>query len=74
MAAATKRTFSDYDKEGLLKELGVWRGKCILVCTKAPIGSNVYKLAEKLIGDIDTAVETLTGDRKHFYTKPHSTK
>ena len=73
MAAATKRTFSEHDKEILLRELGAWRGRCIQVCTKAPVGGNIYKLAEKLFTDIDSAVEALTGDRRYLYAKPHST-
>jgi len=44
-----------------------------MVCTKAPIKGEVYKLADKLISDIDTAVETLTGDRHLFYVRGHST-
>lgn len=73
MAARTTRSFNELDRQALLKELENWRAKCILVCTKAPIKSEVYNLADKLISDIDIAVEKLTGDRKYFHTKHHST-
>jgi len=73
MATRTKRYFSDLDKNELLKELGNWRNICVSVCTKAPIKGEIYKLADKLISDIDTAVGALNGDRKYFQQKPHST-
>lgn len=72
MAVRTKRYFSDQDKKDFLKELANWRGKCIAVCTKAPINGEIYKLADKLISDIDIAAEALTGDRTYLHSKPHS--
>nr|WP_294943648.1 hypothetical protein [uncultured Mucilaginibacter sp.] len=73
MATRTKRHFSDLDKKELLTDLKVSRDACIRACTKAPIQGDVYKGASKLVGEIDTMVECLTGDRKHFHEKPHST-
>jgi len=67
MATRFKRTFNESDKRQLLKDLETWRDVCRMVCTKAPIKGEVYKLADKLMYDIDTAVETLTGDRKLFH-------
>jgi len=72
MATRTKRVFSDYDIAGLLKDLENWRSRCVAICAKAPINGEVYKLATKLMTDIDDAVEILTGDRKRFHVKPHS--
>lgn len=73
MATRTKRTFGDLEKNELLKDLESWRNICIRVCAKAPIKGEIYQLAEKLIGDIDAAVEMLTGNRQMFYSKGHST-
>jgi hypothetical protein len=74
MAARTKRYFDDRDKNQLITELRNWRSICVSVCTKAPIHGNAYKAADKLISDIDIAVEALTGNREYFYNKPHSTR
>jgi hypothetical protein len=73
MAVKTKRYFGEQDKNALLNNLGSWRQTCVAVCSKAPIGGEPYRLAEKLMGDIDMAVKSLTGNKEHFYLKANST-
>lgn len=72
MATRTTRNFNENDKRELLKQLQEWRYICVQVCTKAPIGGDAYRMADKLITGIDEAAKTLTGDRKYFHVPPHS--
>ena len=73
MTTRTRRYFGEHDKQQLINELGSWRSICVRVCTKAPVNGHVYRLADKLIFDIDNAVEGLTGNREYFRAKAHST-
>lgn len=73
MATRTSRNFSEMDKKELLKDLENCRYACVRTCAKAPIYSDIYKMADKLISNIDAAAEVLTGNRQHFYGKGHST-
>ncbi|OOQ62201.1 hypothetical protein BC343_03930 [Mucilaginibacter pedocola] len=73
MAARTKRFFSELDKRELLNDLKLCRDACIRTLAKAPIQGNVYKGAHRLINEVDTMAECLTGDRKHLHQKQHST-
>ena len=72
MPTRTTRYFDENDKRGLLKQLQEWRYTCVKVCTRAPIGGDAYRMADKLIGDIDAAAKTLTGEQKYFHAPPHS--
>lgn len=66
MGRRSKRHFSDLDRAEFLKELQRFRLACIDVCTKAPIGSEEYRLADKFIAEILDAGGKLTGDSNHF--------
>jgi hypothetical protein len=39
----------------------------------APIGGPIYWAANRLMEEIDLVAEVLTGNRRHFWLKPHST-
>lgn len=49
------------------------RAACVAVLTEAPIGSPPYIAAQAVVEAIDGLAEALTGDRRLFPTKPHST-
>jgi len=66
MSRRSKRYFSEQDKAEFLKELREFREVCINVSTKAPIGSEEYRLADKIIQEMADAGEKLTGDRNYF--------
>jgi len=66
MNRRSTRYFSDLDRAEFLNELKDFREACIKVCTKAPIGSDAYRSADKLIEEILNAGEKLTGDRNYF--------
>jgi hypothetical protein len=66
MNRRTTRHFGELDKAEFLRELKVFRAACIRVCTKAPIGSEEYRLADRLISEILVAGEKLTGERDYF--------
>ncbi|SOD13946.1 hypothetical protein SAMN06297358_1322 [Pedobacter xixiisoli] len=66
MSRRSKRHFSDLDSAEFLKEIKDFREVCIRVCTKAPIRSEEYRLADKFIDEILNAGERLTGDPRYF--------
>jgi hypothetical protein len=68
----TKRIFTDVDSRDLLKAIGECRAACIVASSKAPITGDVYQRCTGLIQAIDDVAEVLTGDRQHFWLRPHS--
>lgn len=66
MSRRSTRYFSDLDRAEFLRELQDFRLACINVCTKAPIGSDAYRLADKFVSEILDACGKLTGDPNYF--------
>ena len=64
MGTRTKRIFGNQDKAEFLKQLNNCRDACVKTCTNAPIKGDEYRAADKLIGQIDTVIEVMTGNRK----------
>lgn len=67
-----KRSFSESDGEVLLEALRRCREACIEASRQASPTSDVYRRAARLIESIDELADTLTGDPRHFWLKPHS--
>src|SRR4051794_3177192 len=67
------RHFSENDSDRLLAAIGECRRACIAANTKAPIGGPVYRAGARLMEEIDLVAEVLTGDRRHFWMRPHGT-
>ena len=55
--------------EQVLKKLEVGRNGLVQVCTEATIHSAAYNAAREAIEEVDTVVELITGDRRHFHEK-----
>jgi hypothetical protein len=68
-----KRHFGPNDAEALLEAVGVCRRACVAASTVAPIGGPIYRAATRLMEEIDLLAEVLTGNRRYFWLKPHST-
>ena len=64
MSRRSKRHFSNLDRTEFLRQLQDFAS--INVCTKAPIGSEEYRMADKFVAEILDAGEKLTGDRNYF--------
>ena len=73
MAAKQKRIFTDMDARMFLSAIGACRVACIDVHRRAAPTSDVYRRASDLLDTIDDVAELLTGDRQHFWLKPHAT-
>jgi hypothetical protein len=59
--------------EHALEKLGTGRSGAVQVMREAKIGSKEYKLASYATDAIDELAEVLTGDKRHFHSKPAST-
>jgi hypothetical protein len=68
-----RRYFGPNDADALLEAIGACRRACIAASTVAPIGGPIYRAANRLMEEIDLGAEVLTGNRRHFWLKPHST-
>jgi hypothetical protein len=68
-----RRHFSENDSDRLLAAIGECRRACIAANTKAPIGGPIYRAASRLMEEIDLVAAVLTGDRRHFWLRPHGT-
>src|SRR4051794_37103776 len=66
-----RRHFSQNDSDRLLAAIGECRRACIAASTKAPIGGPIYRSSTRLMEEIDLVAEALTGDRRHFWMRPH---
>ena len=71
MPRKSQRHFDDVDKKALLDALETARRACIQARRKAPIGCEVYVVAEKVKEAVDDAALVLTGNREHFWLKGH---
>jgi hypothetical protein len=72
MVAKKKRIFTDMDARMFLSAIGACRVACIDVHRRAAPTTEVYRRASVLLETIDDVAELLTGDRQHFWLKPHS--
>lgn len=66
------RRSGNFDREAFLASLGESRHLATRVCACVQIGGPLYRQAEVLMQAIDDLAGTLTGDREHFWQKPHS--
>jgi hypothetical protein len=72
IAMVNRRRFLDPGTaEAALKAAGECRARCVQVLTQAPIGEPAYLAARGILEAVDNLAEVLTGDRRHFHTKPH---
>ena len=67
------RYFGPNDADALLEAIGACRRACVAASGVAPIGGPIYRTANRLMEEVDLVAEVLTGDRRHFWLKPHST-
>jgi hypothetical protein len=58
----------------LLKALSQCREGCIEALRRAPPTAEVAVRTRALVAALDNVTERLTGDRQHFWLKPHSSK
>jgi hypothetical protein len=72
-AVSHRRYFGRNDVAALVDAIGAFRRACIAASSAAPIGGPIYRAANQLMEEIDLVAEVLTGDRRHFWLKPHST-
>jgi hypothetical protein len=72
-AVRHRRYFGPNDADALLDAIGACRRACIAASSAAPIGGPIYRAANRLMEEIDLVAEVLTGNRRHFWLKPHST-
>ena len=68
-----RRYFGPNDADALLDAIGACRRACVAASSVAPIGGPIYRAANRLREEIDLVAEVLTGDRRYFWLKPHST-
>ena len=68
-----RRYFGPNDAGALLEAIGACRRACVAASTVAPIGGPIYRAANRLMEAIDLVAEVLTGNRRNFWLKPHST-
>jgi hypothetical protein len=68
-----KRHFEPHDSDRLLEAIGACRRACVTASRVAPIGGPIYRAADRLMEEIDLVAEVLTGNRQHFWLKPHAT-
>ena len=68
-----RRYFGPNDAGALLEAIAACRRACGAASTVAPIGGPIYRAANRLMEEIDLVAEVLTGNRRHFWLKPHST-
>jgi hypothetical protein len=67
----TSESYRRYHAPELLKVLGEARKE---VCLQpAPLNSPDYAALRKITGAIDDFAELVTGNREHFWLKPHRT-
>ncbi|MCK7615162.1 hypothetical protein [Roseibium sediminicola] len=57
-----------------LAKLGTGRAGAVDVMTRAKIGSPEYKRASYVLNAVDDLAEVLTGDHKHFHSRPATTE
>ena len=69
MVSHRRRQLFESDKAALL--IGACREACIESLRRAPIDEEIPKRAQALMHAIDDVAEVLTGDRRHFWLKPH---
>ena len=67
-----RRYFGPNDAAALLDAVGACHRACT-ASSAAPIGGPIYRAANRLMEEIDLVAEVLTGHRRHFWLKPHST-
>jgi hypothetical protein len=67
-----RRYFGPNDATALLEAIGTCRRACVTASSVAPIGGPIYRAANRLMEEIDLVAEVLTGNRQHFWLKPHS--
>jgi hypothetical protein len=67
------RHFSENDSAALLTAIGECRRACVAANSKAPVAGPIYRAAARLMDEIDLVAEVLTGDRRHFWLRPHGT-
>jgi hypothetical protein len=73
MTRHSPRVFGVTQQKALLDAIGACRQACAQAITAAPIGGPAYVAAGRLMEAIDDVAEVLTGDRRLFHGKPHST-
>ena len=61
------------DKSQALEKLGIGRSGAVQIMQSAKIGSPEYRAAGDIAEAIDDMAEKLTGDRRHFHSKPATT-
>lgn len=66
------RRSGNFNREAFLLSLGESRRLATRVCACVQIGGPLYRQAEALMQAIDDLAETLTGNREHFWQRPHS--
>ena len=73
MSPRHRRVFDEVAKRELLEAVGRCRKACVEASRQAPIHEPIYDAVGGLMGAIDDVAMVLTGDRRHFWIKPHST-
>lgn len=68
----SKRFVLPEQQEAFLAKAGEWRQACLDMRSRAPIGEPFYDAIGKVVEAIDDVAEAVTGDRRHFWTRPHS--
>ena len=71
MVSHRRRQFLESDNAALLRAIGACRDACIEALRRAPPTDEIAKRTRALTDAIDDVVEVLTGNREHFWLKPH---
>lgn len=72
MARRSTRHFGAADRQTLLTAIGECRKACVEALAVEPIGAPLHDRTVAVMQAIDNLAELLTGDREHFWTKPHT--
>lgn len=67
------RKLGHVNTAALLAALKIAREGCLVAMTAAPISSGLYRLCGHVMGAIDDVAGIVTGNRAHYWYKPHST-
>jgi hypothetical protein len=71
MVSHRRRRFLESDVAALLSAIGACRDACIEALRRAPPTDEIARRTRALNEAIDDVVEVLTGNRQHFWLKPH---
>lgn len=71
MVSRRRRQFLESDTAALMTAIGTCRLACIAALRQAPPNDLIAERTRKLMNAINGVAEALTGDREHFWLKPH---